>query len=146
LREERRVMSKERERELMQAHRTCCVADRTGHSMLHTLYGRTLAHDCEYFVEFFALYLIMDNGRVWGGEHVMRAAANVACHLCLLPMKHASDGLPPTLYIGNHECPCSQTSLRLSLLLCHKLPHHAASDIHFRRGTTLKNVPCESSQ
>ncbi len=30
--------------------------------MLHTLYGRTLAYDCEYFVEFFALDLIMDNG------------------------------------------------------------------------------------
>jgi succinate dehydrogenase (ubiquinone) flavoprotein subunit len=48
---------------IVQAHRTCCVADRTGHSMLHTLYGRTLAYDCEYFVEFFALDLIMDNGR-----------------------------------------------------------------------------------
>lgn len=45
-----------------QAHRTCCVADRTGHSMLHTLYGRTLAYDCEYFIEFFALDLIMEDG------------------------------------------------------------------------------------
>ncbi len=30
--------------------------------MLHTLYGRTLAYDCEYFIEFFALDLIMDKG------------------------------------------------------------------------------------
>ena len=43
-----------------QALRTCCVADRTGHSMLHTLYGRTLAYDCHYFVEYFALDLLMD--------------------------------------------------------------------------------------
>lgn len=49
-----------------QAHRTCCVADRTGHSMLHTLYGRTLAYDCHYFIEYFALDLIMEGGRCKG--------------------------------------------------------------------------------
>jgi len=42
-------------------YRTCCVADRTGHSLLHTLYGASLQHDCKYFVEFFALDLLMDN-------------------------------------------------------------------------------------
>lgn len=50
----------------MQAHRTCCVADRTGHSMLHTLYGSSLKYDCEYFIEFFALDLIMDKGTCKG--------------------------------------------------------------------------------
>ena len=45
-----------------QAHRCCCVADRTGHSLLHTLYGRSLKYDCEYFVEFFALDLLMGAG------------------------------------------------------------------------------------
>ena len=45
-----------------QAHRCCCVADRTGHSLLHTLYGRSLKYDCEYFVEFFALDLLMGPG------------------------------------------------------------------------------------
>jgi len=49
-----------------QAHRTCCVADRTGHSLLHTLYGASLQYDCNYFVEFFALDLIMDQGRCIG--------------------------------------------------------------------------------
>lgn len=34
-----------------QAYRTCCVADRTGHSMLHTLFGRALGYDCNFFVE-----------------------------------------------------------------------------------------------
>ena len=44
-----------------QAFRTCAVADRTGHSMLHTLFGRALGHDCSFFVEYFALDLIMDD-------------------------------------------------------------------------------------
>lgn len=45
-----------------QAHRCCCVADRTGHSLLHTLYGQSLRYDCNYFVEYFALDLLMENG------------------------------------------------------------------------------------
>jgi succinate dehydrogenase (ubiquinone) flavoprotein subunit len=49
-----------------QAHRTCCVADRTGHSMLHTLYGRSLLYNCNYFIEYFALDLIMDKGACVG--------------------------------------------------------------------------------
>lgn len=49
-----------------QAHRTCCVADRTGHSLLHTLYGYSLKFNCNYFVEFFALDLIMDKGECVG--------------------------------------------------------------------------------
>lgn len=43
-----------------QAYRCCAVADRTGHSMLHTLFGRALGYDCIFFVEYFALDLIMD--------------------------------------------------------------------------------------
>ena len=42
-----------------QAYRCCCAADRTGHALLHTLYGRSLAYDTHYFIEFFALDLIM---------------------------------------------------------------------------------------
>ncbi|KAI6234199.1 Succinate dehydrogenase [Aphelenchoides fujianensis] len=49
-----------------QAHRTCCVADRTGHSLLHTLYGASLQYDCQYFVEYFALDLLMNQGRCVG--------------------------------------------------------------------------------
>ncbi|XP_050544152.1 succinate dehydrogenase [ubiquinone] flavoprotein subunit, mitochondrial [Daktulosphaira vitifoliae] len=49
-----------------QAHRTCCVADRTGHSLLHTLYGYSLKFNCNYFVEYFALDLIMENGECVG--------------------------------------------------------------------------------
>uniref|UniRef100_A0A7N8YDU0 Succinate dehydrogenase [ubiquinone] flavoprotein subunit, mitochondrial n=1 Tax=Mastacembelus armatus TaxID=205130 RepID=A0A7N8YDU0_9TELE len=49
-----------------QAHRCCCVADRTGHSLLHTLYGRSLRYDTSYFVEYFALDLLMENGECKG--------------------------------------------------------------------------------
>jgi succinate dehydrogenase / fumarate reductase flavoprotein subunit len=42
--------------------RTCAAADRTGHAILHTLYGQSLAHQAEFFIEFFALDLIMDEG------------------------------------------------------------------------------------
>jgi len=49
-----------------QAHRCCCVADRTGHSLLHTLYGRSLYYDTAYFIEYFALDLIMEDGECKG--------------------------------------------------------------------------------
>ncbi|ALC41853.1 SdhA [Drosophila busckii] len=49
-----------------QAHRCCAVADRTGHSLLHTLYGQSLSYDCNYFVEYFALDLIMEQGECRG--------------------------------------------------------------------------------
>ena len=50
-----------------QAHRCAAAADRTGHAMLHTLYGRSLAFDTTYFIEYFALDLIMsDEGECVG--------------------------------------------------------------------------------
>ncbi len=42
------------------AMRACAAADRTGHAMLHTLYQQSLKHEVEFFVEYFALDLIMD--------------------------------------------------------------------------------------
>ncbi len=49
------------------AQRTCAAADRTGHVMLHTMYGAALKHNAEFFVEYFAIDLIMDNeGRCRG--------------------------------------------------------------------------------
>src|ERR1700742_4026173 len=44
-----------------QAQRTCAAADRTGHAMLHTMYGQSLRHAAEFFIEFFAIDLIMDD-------------------------------------------------------------------------------------
>ena len=43
------------------AQRTCAAADRTGHAMLHTLYGQSLRHSAEFFIEYFAIDLIMDS-------------------------------------------------------------------------------------
>ncbi len=43
------------------AQRTCAAADRTGHAILHTLYQQSLKHDAEFFIEYFALDLIMDD-------------------------------------------------------------------------------------
>ena len=49
------------------AQRTCAAADRTGHAMLHTLYGQALKAKCEFFIEYFAIDLIRDDdGRVRG--------------------------------------------------------------------------------
>ena len=42
-----------------QAYRCACAADRTGHAMLHTLYGMAMKHDVQFFVEYFALDLMM---------------------------------------------------------------------------------------
>jgi succinate dehydrogenase / fumarate reductase flavoprotein subunit len=44
------------------AQRTCAAADRTGHAMLHTLYQQSIKNKAEFFIEFFALDLIMEDG------------------------------------------------------------------------------------
>lgn len=69
-----------------QAYRCCAVADRTGHSMLHTLFGRALGYDAIFFVEYFAMDLIMEGDECRGimaynmadgTIHRMRANATV---------------------------------------------------------------------
>jgi succinate dehydrogenase / fumarate reductase flavoprotein subunit len=44
------------------AQRTCAAADRTGHAILHTLYQQSLKHNAQFFIEYFALDLIINNG------------------------------------------------------------------------------------
>ncbi len=47
--------------------RTCAAADRTGHAILHTLYGQSLRHNAQFFIEYFALDLLMgDDGSCQG--------------------------------------------------------------------------------
>jgi len=46
--------------------RTCAAADRTGHAILHTLYGQALKYKTEFFIEYFALDLLMKNGECKG--------------------------------------------------------------------------------
>ncbi|SDK99021.1 succinate dehydrogenase flavoprotein subunit [Paracoccus chinensis] len=46
--------------------RTCAAADRTGHAILHTLYGQSLKEKAEFFIEYFALDLIITDGACTG--------------------------------------------------------------------------------
>ncbi len=48
------------------AQRTCAAADRTGHAMLHTLYQQSLKHRAKFFIEYFAIDLIMEEGACLG--------------------------------------------------------------------------------
>ncbi len=48
------------------AQRTCAAADRTGHAMLHTLYQQSLKHDAEFYIEYFAIDLMMVDGACRG--------------------------------------------------------------------------------
>ena len=48
------------------AKRACAAADRTGHAMLHTLYQQCLKHNAEFFIEYFVLDLVMDDGACRG--------------------------------------------------------------------------------
>ncbi len=48
------------------AQRTCAAADRTGHAMLHTLYQQSLKHNATFFIEYFAIDLIMEDGACRG--------------------------------------------------------------------------------
>jgi len=48
------------------AQRTCAAADRTGHAILHTLYGQSLKNSAEFFIEYFAIDLIMEDGACRG--------------------------------------------------------------------------------
>jgi len=47
--------------------RTCAAADRTGHAILHTLYGQSLKHNAEFFIEYFAIDLLMSDDGVCEG-------------------------------------------------------------------------------
>ena len=49
------------------AQRTCAAADRTGHAILHTLYTQALKHNAQFFIEYFALDLVMDDEGVCRG-------------------------------------------------------------------------------
>ena len=49
------------------AYRTCAAADRTGHAMLHALYQQSIRYKVEFFIEYFALDLLMDDEQVCRG-------------------------------------------------------------------------------
>ena len=92
------------------AQRTCAAADRTGHAMLHTLYGQSLRHSAEFFIEYFALDLIMDQDGACRGV--------IALSL--------EDGIHPSL--PRQEDDPGDGRLRARLLLVHVGAH-----LHRRR-------------
>ena len=48
------------------AQRTCAAADRTGHAILHTLYTQSLKNDVDFFIEYFVIDLVYENGKCVG--------------------------------------------------------------------------------
>ncbi|HSG64406.1 MAG TPA: succinate dehydrogenase flavoprotein subunit, partial [Gammaproteobacteria bacterium] len=69
------------------AQRTCAAADRTGHAMLHTLYQQSLKHDAEFYVEYFAVDLIMEDGICRGVVAIDMAEGRLhrfRCHMVIL--------------------------------------------------------------
>lgn len=59
-----------------QAYRCACAADRTGHALLHTLYGQAMRHNTQFFVEYFALDLLMNND----GKFVETTCFHLVCN------------------------------------------------------------------
>jgi len=69
------------------AQRTCAAADRTGHAMLHTLYQQSLKHDAEFYVEYFAVDLMMDDSGCRGVVAIELATGRLhrfRCHQVIL--------------------------------------------------------------
>ena len=69
------------------AQRTCAAADRTGHAMLHALYQQSLKHDAEFFIEYFAVDLIMEDGVCRGVVALDLAEGRLhrfRCHMVIL--------------------------------------------------------------
>ncbi|MEO0998348.1 MAG: FAD-binding protein, partial [Pseudomonadota bacterium] len=69
------------------AQRTCAAADRTGHAMLHTLYQQSLKHDAEFYIEYFAIDLIMEDGECRGVVAIDMATGELhrfLSHQCIL--------------------------------------------------------------
>ena len=77
------------------AQRTCAAADRTGHAILHTLYQQSLRHNAEFFIEYFALDLIMDEtasaAASWPGTSTTaRSTASAPTRWCWRPAATAA--------------------------------------------------------
>lgn len=67
-----------------QAYRCACAADRTGHAMLHTLYGQAMQHDVQFFGEQPFMYMLL-NVHIFVllvMRLVSQACPNVASHAC----------------------------------------------------------------
>ena len=105
------------------AQRTCAAADRTGHAMLHTLYQQSLKYDADFFIEYFALDLIMEDGVCRGvdrAEHGRRLDP---------PLPRAGGGarhrrLRPLLFLGDQRAHLHRRRQ------CHGAPRRPAAAGH----------------
>tara|TARA_Y100001949_G_scaffold168169_1_gene166607 strand:+ start:145 stop:1929 length:1785 start_codon:yes stop_codon:yes gene_type:complete len=59
------------------AHRTCAASDRTGHAMLHTLYQQSLKYQAKFFIEYFAIDLIMSDEKCYGVVAIELATGDI---------------------------------------------------------------------
>ncbi len=83
------------------AQRTCAAADRTGHAILHTLYQQSLKHDAKFFIEYFALDLIMDEEGACRGVLALDMAEGTLASVPR-PGRGAGDRrLWPRLFLGD---------------------------------------------
>ena len=104
------------------AQRTCAAADRTGHAMLHTLYQQSIKNEAEFFIEYFALDLIMENGECRGVLALNMADGTLhrfRSHMTLL----ATGGYGRAYFSATsaHTCTCSASrSWPAQLLLLHR--------------------------
>jgi succinate dehydrogenase (ubiquinone) flavoprotein subunit len=97
-----------------QAYRTACAADRTGHAMLHTLYGQSLKEGVQFFIEWFALDLMMSEGKCVG-----ITAMNMedgTCHRMFARNTILATGGELFLNVGKGEIDIRR--LRASILQC----------------------------
>ena len=81
--------------------RTCAAADRTGHAILHTLYGQSLKHNAQFYIEYFAIDLIMTEDGVVPGRPRLEARRRHPA-----PLQRQDDGardrrLRPRLLLGD---------------------------------------------
>ena len=81
--------------------RTCAAADRTGHAILHTLYGQSVRHNAEFFVEYFALDLLMGEDGSVPGRHRLDARGRHAASLPRQAHGARDRRLWPRLFLGD---------------------------------------------
>ena len=103
-----------------QAYRTACASDRTGHAMLHTLYGQSLKAGVQFFIEWFALDLMMQDGKCVG-----ITALNMedgTCHRMFAKNTVLATGGMYAVCLRS-ECSTDASRLWASILQCHERTH-----------------------
>src|ERR1044071_7633600 len=99
------------------AQRTCAAADRTGHAILHTLYGQAVRNQTNFFIEYFALDLMMEEGRCRGVVALNMTTGELRAHLHGRRQCHGAARRPAAAGHGVRAVPPDRHLRR-------RLPHH----------------------